>query len=124
MEETLMKISVLAVSLSLLLATNAHAAFIGPSDARKVVTTVQVAVDSENDTTCVLDGNIVRHLDKNRYAFEDKSGTMTVDIPPHVFGQVDVTPKDTVRLTGEMTKKKTAEHPDTHLRVRYIEKLS
>ena len=119
-----MKISVLAVSLSLLLATNAYAAFIGPSDAHEVVTTVQAAVDSGNDTTCVLGGNIGRHLEKNRYTFQDKSGTMTVDIPPHVFGQIDVTPKDTVRLTGEMTKKKTAENPDAHLRVRYIEKIS
>lgn len=119
-----MKLSVLAVFVSLLMATNAHAAFIGPSDARQVVTSVQAAVDSGNDTTCVLDGNIVRHLEKNRYVFQDKSGTMTVDIPPHVFGQVDVTPQDAVRLTGEMAKKKAAEQPDAHLRVRYIEKLS
>ena len=49
---------------------------------------------------------------------------MTVDIPPHVFGQVDVTPQDTVRLTGELGKKKDAAHPDIHLRVRYVEKIS
>ncbi|WP_276819346.1 hypothetical protein [Mailhella massiliensis] len=40
------------------------------------------------------------------------------------FGQVDVTPQDTVRLTGEIGGKKHPDKQDTHLRVRYIEKLS
>ena len=119
-----MKHTILAVSLSLLMTSSAYAGFIGPSDEREVASTVQTAVASGNDTTCVLEGNIVRHTEKNRYVFQDKSGTMTVDIPPHVFGQVDVTPQDTVRLTGELGKKKDAAHPDIHLRVRYVEKIS
>ena len=119
-----MKHTILAVSLSLLMTSSAYAGFIGPRDEREVASTVQTAVASGNDTTCVLEGNIVRHTEKNRYVFQDKSGTMTVDIPHHVFGQVDVTPQDTVRLTGELGKKKDAAHPDIHLRVRYVEKIS
>lgn len=49
---------------------------------------------------------------------------MTIDIPPHVFGQLDVTPQDTVRITGEIGKKRNADANDLHLRVRYIEKIS
>ena len=121
-----MKISVLAASLSiaLLMSTSAYAGFRGPSDSQELINTVQAAVKAGDMTTCVLEGNIVKHLEKNRYAFQDKSGTMTIDIPPHVFGQLDVTPQDTVRITGEIGKKKNAEAKDLHLRVRYIEKIS
>ena len=121
-----MKISVLAVSLSLalLMTGSAYAGFHGPSDSREVINTVQAAVQSGDMTTCVLEGNIVKHTEKNRYLFQDKSGSMTIDIPPHVFGQLDVTPQDTVRITGEIGKKKNKDAQDLHLRVRYIEKLS
>ena len=121
-----MKIAVLSASLSLLLlvSTAAYAGFRGPSDSREVINTVQAAVQAGDMTTCVLEGNIVKHTEKNRYEFRDQSGTMIIDIPPHVFGQLDVTPQDTVRITGEIGKKKNADAQDLHLRVRYIEKLS
>lgn len=120
-----MKLSVLTVSLTLaalVMSTSAYAGFRGPSDSREIINTVQAAVQSDDMTTCVLEGNIIKHLEKNRYVFQDTSGTMTIDIPPHVFGQLDVTPQDTVKITGEIGKKKNAE--DLHLRVRYIEKIS
>lgn len=120
-----MKSSILAASLSIVLLTSpAYAGFLGPSDSREVINTVQAAVQAGDMTTCVLMGNIVRHTEKNRYVFQDKSGTMIIDIPPHVFGQVDVTPQDPVRITGEIAKKKGPEAQDIHLRVRYIEKIS
>lgn len=119
-----MKISVLAVSMALLMSTTAYAGFNGPSDSLQVTRTVQEAVQAKEMTTCVLEGNIVRHTEKNRYIFQDAGGSMTIDIPPHVFGQVNVTPEDTVRITGEIGGKKRPEKIDTHLRVRYIEKIS
>ena len=54
----------------------------------------------------------------------DPTGSMVVDIPPHVFALVDVTPQDHVRITGEIGGKKRPDVQDPHLRVRYIEKLS
>ena len=101
------------------------AGFNGPSESAGPVTQVSQALAADEATTCVLEGNIVKHLTKNRYEFTDGTASMTVDIPPHVFGQIDVTPQDRVRLTGEIGGKKRPERqPDTHLRVRYIEKLS
>ena len=121
-----MKIFVLVASLSmaLVMTTSAYAGFRGPSDSREVINTVQAAVQAGDMTTCVLEGNIVKHLEKNRYVFQDKSGSMTIDIPPHVFGQLDITPQDTVKITGEIGKKKHGPEKDLHLRVRYIEKIS
>ena len=119
-----MNISIPALTLTLLLSTTAYAGFNGPSDARAVTTSVQDAVQAGEMTTCVLEGNIIRHTEKNRYVFQDKSGTMIIDIPPHVFGLVEVTPQDQVRITGEIGGKKRPDRQDPHLRVRYIEKIS
>lgn len=111
-------------SSALLMSTPVLAGFRGPSDALEIVRNVQAAVQAPDMTTCVLEGHIVRHTEKNRYMFQDAGGTMTIDIPPHVFGQLDVTPDDTVRITGEIGRKKNADASDLHLRVRYIEKIS
>ena len=121
--EVSMKSFIPALFMTLMLSTTAYAGFNGPSDAR-AVTTVQEAVEAGEMTTCVLEGHIVRHTERNRYVFQDAGGSMTIDIPPHVFGQLDVTPQDTVRITGEIGKKKNADASDLHLRVRYIEKIS
>ncbi len=121
--EVSMKSFIPALFMTLILSTTAYAGFNGPSDAR-AVTTVQEAVEAGEMTTCVLEGNIIRHTERNRYLFQDKSGSMVVDIPPHVFALVDVTPQDHVRITGEIGGKKRPDVQDPHLRVRYIEKLS
>ena len=113
-----------ALSVALLLTSTAHAGFNGPSDARAVTTNVQEAVQADEMTTCVLVGNIIKHTERNRYLFQDKSGSMIIDIPPHVFGLVEVTPQDQVRITGEIGGKKRPDRQDPHLRVRYIEKIS
>ena len=69
-----MKHTILAVSLSLLMTSSAYAGFIGPSDEREVASTVQTAVASGNDTTCVLEGNIVRHTEKTDMSFRTRAG--------------------------------------------------
>ena len=101
----------------------AFAAFNGPSDARRLETTASASLNADEGTTCVLEGNIVKHMEKNRYLFKDDSGEITVDIPPHVFGNIDVTPETKVRVTGEIRGKKRPEKADAHMAVRYLEKL-
>lgn len=113
-----------ALALCALLApAPAEAAFLGPSASPAPAKTLQECADAEEMTTCVLSGRIVRREHKNRYVFEAEGGRMMVDIPPHVFGQLDVTPEQTVRLTGEVGGKRHPDRQDPHLRVRYIEAL-
>lgn len=113
-----------ALALCAILApSQADAAFLGPSATTAPVKNVRECADAEEMTTCVLTGRLVRREHKNRYAFEAEGGQMMVDIPPHVFGQLDVSPEQTVRLTGEIGGKRHPERMDTHLRVRYIEVL-
>lgn len=111
-------------ALSLAPLQTAQAGFLGPSNnAGAPVTSVAQCVRSEEMTTCVLTGHVVSHEFRNRYVFEAEGGQMIVDIPPHVFGQMDIRPEQTVRLTGEIGGKRRPERDDTHLRVRYIEVL-
>ena len=99
----------------------AWAGFNGPSTAATQAETVITAVGSSEGTTCVLTGNIIERLNRDRYTFRDSSGSITVNIPEHVFGSLEVTPEDTVRLTGEIRGKKDPARSDTHLGVRYLE---
>ncbi len=118
--------TLVSVCCALLLACGvSFAGFNGPSESAGPLTQVSQALAADEMATCVLEGNIVKHLTKNRYEFTDGTGSMVVDIPPHVFGQLDVTPQDKVRLTGEIGGKKRPDRPqNAHLRVRYIEKIS
>ena len=109
--------------LVLALACPAFAAFKGPSAAFTPVTTAIEADKAPEGATCVLQGAITGHLAKDRYTFKDTTGSITVNIPPHVFGALDVAPADTVRLTGEIRGKKNPDRPDPHLGGRYIERV-
>ena len=113
--------AVLIACLLCLLASPALAAFVGPSVATPPVTTTAAALGADEGATCVLTGAIVERLQKDRYTFKDDSGSMQVNIPPHVFGTTDVTPQNTVRITGEIRGKRNPNRPDAHLGVRYIE---
>lgn len=109
--------------LIVVLASPAWAGFRGPSAAVTQVGTVTAASEAPEGTTCVLTGNIIEHLNRDRYTFKDDSGSITVNIPPHVFGALEVTPASKVRITGEIRGKRHPERPDAHVDVRYLEVL-
>ncbi|CCJ76262.1 YgiW/YdeI family stress tolerance OB fold protein [Cronobacter muytjensii] len=82
-------------------ANAAKGGFQGPDAAS---TTVNEAKNLRDDAWVVLEGNIVRKLGKELYEFRDASGSVNVDIDDHVWNGVTVTPKDKVRLEGEVDK--------------------
>jgi len=104
--------------------TPAWAEFKGPSVSEFApVTQVLAATQAPEGATCVLTGNIIQHEGKDRYTFKDASGSMEVRIAPPVFGALEVTPQNTVRLTGEIAGKRSQFRLEPHLRVRYLEKV-
>ncbi|EPN9345445.1 YgiW/YdeI family stress tolerance OB fold protein [Cronobacter sakazakii] len=82
-------------------ATATKGGFQGPDAAN---TTVSEAKNLRDDAWVVLEGNIVRKMGKELYEFRDASGTVNVDIDDHVWNGVTVTPKDKVRIEGEVDK--------------------
>lgn len=102
----------------------AWAGFTGPSaSVPATITSVAPALEALEGTTCVLIGNIVEHITKDRYTFKDNTGSIVVNIPQHVFGTYDITPANTVKITGEIRGKRDPNRLDGHLGVRYIEVL-
>ena len=57
-----------------------------------------------DDTRVVLRGNIVQHLGKDKYLFQDASGTIRVEIDDDKWQGQTVTPSDIVELHGEIDK--------------------
>ena len=67
-------------------------------------TTAKEAATMRDDARVVLRGNIVRHLGKDKYLFQDGSGTIRVEIDHDKWGGQTITPGDTVEIHGEVDK--------------------
>ncbi|CAK7045458.1 MAG: Protein YgiW [Desulfovibrio sp.] len=75
--------------------------FKGPSIA---FSTVEQAKKLRDDTAVALRGNIVRHLGKDKYEFQDHTGTVTIEIDDKDWRGVTVEPGDTVEIFGEVDR--------------------
>ncbi|MTD37725.1 YgiW/YdeI family stress tolerance OB fold protein [Erwinia sp. CPCC 100877] len=75
--------------------------FVGPNVSN---TTVEKAKSLRDDSWVVLEGNIVRKVGKELYEFRDASGSVNIDIDDDLWGGLTVTPKDKVRIEGEVDK--------------------
>lgn len=78
--------------------------FYGPSD---VLVTVEKAKTLPDDAYVVLRGKIERHISKDKYEFRDDTGTIVVEIDRDKWGGLNITPKDTVELRGEVDRELT-----------------
>ena len=65
---------------------------------------VAEALKLNDDTPVVLVGQIEKSLGGEKYLFKDASGSVTVEIDNEDWRGVNVTPKDTIVLQGEVDK--------------------
>lgn len=81
------------------------AGFQGPTSGVQA-TTVEKAQQCSDDAPVVLTGNIISREagSKDKYMFRDATGEILVDIDNKVFAGRQVTPQNTVRLTGKVDK--------------------
>lgn len=78
------------------------AGFVGPGVSPTVTRAADV-LDAWDDAPCVLEGHILKKIPrKDRYLFEDESGSVVVEIEHETFGHLTVTPQDKVRLVGHV----------------------
>ncbi len=92
----------------------AFAQFAGPSSAggfvdknapaapKGQVVSVKDAIALRDDTKVVLEGKIVEQVGKEKYLFKDATGEVIVEIDNDDWKGVQVTPKDTVLIYGEV----------------------
>ena len=65
---------------------------------------VSEALKLNDDTPVVLIGQIEKSLGGEKYLFKDASGSVTVEIDNEDWRGVNVTPKDTIVIQGEIDK--------------------
>ena len=98
-----------------LLACPAFAAYSGPSAATPAtkggytgpgpgVSTVAEALNMRDDAHVTLRGTIVRHIGGEKYLFQDKSGSITVEIDDEDWNGLTVSATDMVEIRGEVDK--------------------
>ena len=75
--------------------------FSGPGPA---VTSAKDAAKMRDDSRVTLRGNIVQHLGKDKYLFQDASGSIQVEIDDDKWRGQSITPNDTVELHGKIDK--------------------
>lgn len=68
------------------------------------LSTVKDAQTMKDDQWVMLEGNIDQRTGSDKYIFRDNSGTITVDIDNDRWQGQNVSPKDKVRIEGEVDK--------------------
>jgi uncharacterized protein (TIGR00156 family) len=106
-----MKALITAACLASLMSATAFAAYIGPDAgpaggaAPQQVETVKAALAAPEDAPVVLEGQIIKRLDKEDYEFTDATGTVRVEIDQEKWpANVGVSDKQRVRLIGEVDR--------------------
>ena len=82
------------------------------------ISTVKQAMDMADDSMVTLQGKIEKRIKKDKYVFQDATGTMTVEIDKDIWNGQTVTPQDTVTIGGELDR--DGQH--TKLDVEYLTK--
>lgn len=105
----LLAVSTLALMLGF--AGAAHAQYQGAAAPRGgfsgpglAVSTVAEANKMSDDQAVVLVGQIQQSLGDEKYLFKDASGTIVVEIDNEDWRGVNVTPEDTIEISGEVDK--------------------
>lgn len=96
---------ILTLVLVAMLSVPAYAAFKGPGTSAPATTAAQVK-SLPDDARVTLVGKIVSQLpgSDDKYMFRDNTGEIMVDIDLKRFRGQEVTPNNTVRISGEVDK--------------------
>jgi uncharacterized protein (TIGR00156 family) len=73
-------------------------------DSVSSVTSVKQALKMRDDSVVTLRGNIVKRLSDDNYLFQDKTGTIVVEIEYKYWAGLSVNSKDTLELTGKIDR--------------------
>ena len=88
-----------------MLCTPAFAAFQGgPGDTGKMGTVRDALNAAWDDTWMCMEGNITSQVGGEKYAFQDATGNIVVEIEYKYFGGANVTPANKVRICGKVDK--------------------
>ena len=71
-------------------------------DESLAVKTVADALKASDDTPALLEGQIVKQLDKDEFTFKDATGEITIDVSKRAWQGQNITPQDTIQIRGKV----------------------
>lgn len=71
-------------------------------DESTAVKTVAGALKAADDTPALLEGQIVKQIDKDEFIFKDATGEMEIDVSKRAWNGLNVTPQDTIQIRGKV----------------------
>ncbi len=83
--------------------TTSAGGYNGPSTT-KAVTTIKEAKELRDDANVKLQGQIVKHIDNDKYLLKDKTGEIVIEIDKDDWKGLVVNEKDVVEIIGEVDK--------------------
>ncbi len=92
----------------------------GFNNSQQAVTQASQVSSMSDDQYVVLQGKLVKQLDKDNFTFRDASGEITVDIDDDAWLGQNITPNDEIKLYGEVDKSLVG----TEVEVHRVEKLN
>lgn len=98
----MLKMTAVAI-LYLLISVYAYADFEG-SESFSYLVTVNSVYDLEDDETVVLEGYLLRKIQKNQYVFKDQTGEIDVLISNQLLRNIKVKPDTLIRVQGEIDR--------------------
>lgn len=97
-------------------APSAEGGFVGGNE---TIVSVKQVKEMRDDVPVIVQGSIVQRMGDDKYLFEDKTGSITVEIDKKDWRGQTVSPSDTVKLYGEVDRG----FLKTEIEVDYVEKL-
>ena len=71
-------------------------------DESAAVKTVKDALNAQDDTFVLIEGNIVKQIDKDEFIFKDASGEIEIDVSKKAWNGQTVSPQDKVQIRGKV----------------------
>lgn len=73
-------------------------------DSASQISTVKQVSRMRDDSTATIRGNIVKRLSDDKYLFQDKTGTIVVEIDYKYWAGLKVNSKDIIELSGKLDR--------------------
>ncbi|WP_373818382.1 YgiW/YdeI family stress tolerance OB fold protein [Glaesserella sp.] len=73
-------------------------------DESLAVKNVADALKAADDTPALLEGQIVKQIDKDEFIFKDTSGEIQIDVSKRAWNGLNITPQDTIQIRGKVDK--------------------
>ncbi|AUI66890.1 MULTISPECIES: YgiW/YdeI family stress tolerance OB fold protein [Glaesserella] len=71
-------------------------------DESLAVKTVADALKASDDTPALLEGKIVKQIDKDEFTFQDATGEIQIDVSKHAWQGQTISPQDTIQIRGKV----------------------